>query len=101
MNVAVAVLELKQSDKPNVLASVTVQISLDVGSQITIADFRVLRNKQGGLWVAAPSRAVQLPGSKGFEYHPVVALSRSLQRETEDKVLAAFAQWDTEQQVRG
>jgi len=93
MNTTVAVLELKKSDKPNVLASATVQISPDGDSQITIADFRVLKNRQGGLWVAAPSRAVQLPASRGFEYHPVVILSRPLHREVEDKVLAAFAQW--------
>jgi DNA-binding cell septation regulator SpoVG len=93
MNATVVVLELKRSDKSNVLASATIQIGLDGDSQITIADFRVLRNKQGSLWVAAPSRAVQLPASRGFEYHPVVVLSRPLHREVEDKVLAAFAQW--------
>ena len=99
MNATVEVLELKKSEKSNVVASATVRISLDADSQITIADFRVLRNKQGGLWVAPPSRAVQLPASKSFEYHPVVVLSRSLQRETEDKILAAFAQWEAEQQA--
>jgi DNA-binding cell septation regulator SpoVG len=101
MNATVAVLELKKSEKNNVLASATVQITFDADSQITIADFRVLRNKQGNLWVAAPSRAVQLPAGRSFEYHPVVVLSRSLQRETEDKVLAAFAQWEKDHQARG
>ena len=100
MNATIEVLELKKSDKSSVLASATVQIGLDVDSQITIADFRVLQNKQGGLWVAVPSRAVQLPASKGFEYHPVVVLSRSLHRETEDKILGAFARWE-EQQTHG
>jgi hypothetical protein len=65
---------------------------------ITIADFRVLQNKQGNLWVAAPSRAVQLPAGRGFEYHPVVILSRPLHRVVEDKVLAAFAQWGEAEQ---
>jgi DNA-binding cell septation regulator SpoVG len=100
MNATVEVLELKESEKNNVLASATVKISLDANLQITIADFRVLRNKQGGLWIAPPSRAVQLPASRSFEYHPVVVLSRTLQRETEDKILAAFAHWQTEQQNR-
>jgi DNA-binding cell septation regulator SpoVG len=97
MNATVAVLELKNSEKNNVLASATVQIGLDADSQITIVDFRVLRNKQGNLWVAAPSRAVALPASRSFEYQPMVVLSRSLQRETEDKVLAAFMQWEGDQ----
>jgi DNA-binding cell septation regulator SpoVG len=98
MNTTVAVLGLKKSDKPNVRASATVQFTLDGCSQITIADFRVLQNKQGNLWVAAPSRAVQLPAGRGFEYHPVVILSRPLHRVVEDKVLAAFAQWGEAEQ---
>jgi hypothetical protein len=97
MNVTVEVLALGKSEKSNVLASATVQITVNGDSQITIVDFRVLRNKQGNLWVAAPSRAVALPASRSFKYQPMVVLSRSLQRETEDKVLAAFMQWEGDQ----
>jgi hypothetical protein len=96
--------EIRPSRRDNVLAEVTVEISAgiddiatvdDVVDTVTVDDIRVLQNRHGESWVAMPSFSVPLSsaGIRRFEYRPTVILSRRLQREVEDKVLAAFDEW--------
>ena len=90
--------EIRPSRRDNVLAEVTVEIEIvepGVVETITIDDIRVLQNRHGEFWVAMPSFSVPLSsaGIRRYEYRPTVVLSRSLQRELEDAVLAAFDQW--------
>ena len=96
----VTVRSVTQSPKESVLASAAVELSDGNGVSIQVEDLRVLRNKQGSLWVAMPSYSIPL-GGKGYEYRPTVILSRVLQREVEDKVLSAYEVWAAQQQAGG
>ena len=60
---------------------------------ITIDNAQILRNKQGNLWLAMPSYSVPLPGAKGYQYLPVVVLTKELRRRAEDAALAAYERW--------
>ena len=82
---------IRQSRRENVLAEAVLEIADGAESVITIDNARVLRNKQGNLWLAMPSYSV--PSGKGYEYLPVVTLSRELRRQAEDAALAAYERW--------
>jgi hypothetical protein len=91
----VRVTEMKPSRKPNALVDASIQIAF--GSHtIDIADFRVLRNRQGGLWCAAPAYAIS-SGGRSFEYFPTASFSTALKRLIEDTVLAEFDKWQHQQ----
>jgi hypothetical protein len=64
---------------------------------IVIDDARVLRNKQGQLWLAMPSYSVPVNGGRSYDYLPAVILSTKLKRDVEDTVLPAFEAWEREQ----
>jgi DNA-binding cell septation regulator SpoVG len=81
-------------DKSSILAVAQVELGFDEHT-VTIEDVRVLRNRQGELWVSLPTRSVRaLSSSREYQYLPVVTLSRLLKRQVEDAVLAEY-------QVRG
>ena len=88
----ITVKSFRPSRKDSVLAEAIVELA-DGEHNATVDGLRILRNKQGALWVAMPSYAVPLPGGHGYEYRPTVALSRNLQREVEDAVLRTFEEW--------
>jgi hypothetical protein len=90
MNVAIKL--VRQSRRENVLAEAVIEIA-DGPEFITIDNSRILKNKQGNLWLAMPSYSTPLPGGKGYEYLPVVVLTRELRRQAEDAALEAYAQW--------
>jgi len=92
---AIKVVEIKKSRKSNALADVSVSLSLG-SNELGIADFRVLRNKQGQLWVAPPAYSVTV--GKAFEYFPVVTLSVVLKRAVDDEILRVFEMWEKSQQ---
>jgi DNA-binding cell septation regulator SpoVG len=81
---------IRQSRRDNVLAEAVLEIA-DGAESITIDNARVLRNRQGNLWLAMPSYSV--PSGKGYEYLPVVTLSRELRRQAEDAALKAYEKW--------
>lgn len=83
---------LQPGRKSSILAHATIELTDGDGDSITIDDLRLLRNRQGQLWVAMPSYSVQEPSAAGrsFTYIPTVVLSRELQRRIEDSVLEAF-----------
>jgi DNA-binding cell septation regulator SpoVG len=90
----VKVLGISRSSKPRVLASVRLEISVDgAGESVIVDDARVLRNKQGQLWVAMPSYSVQMGGGR-YDYQPAVTLSMGLKRAAEDAVLPAYEVWE-------
>jgi len=93
--------EIRPSRRDNVLAEVSVEIEIvepGVVEAITIDDIRVLQNRHGDLWIALPSFSIPLSsgGVRRYEYKPTVTLSRTLQRDVEDVVLRAFAEWQQE-----
>jgi hypothetical protein len=88
----VIVKSFRPSRKDSVLAEAVIELA-DGEHNATVDGLRILRNKQGAFWVAMPSYAVPLAGGHGYEYRPTVSLSRKLQRQVEDAVLAAFEEW--------
>jgi len=68
---------IRPSRKDSVLAEAVIELE-DDRHTITIDDLRILRNKQGGFWVAMPAYAVPLIGGRGYEYRPTIVLSRNL-----------------------
>ena len=86
----VNVKQVRQSRKENVVAEAVLEVAGDAES-ITVDNCRILRNKQGNLWLAMPSYSI--PSGKGYEYLPVVTLSRELRRRAEDAALAAYERW--------
>jgi hypothetical protein len=85
---------IKPSHRPNVLASVTVDLETELGT-ITINDGRILKNKAGALWFALPTFSVT--SGKQYEYFPSVELPSSLLRKVADKALAAYERWERTQ----
>ena len=84
------------SSKPQVLASVRIELSVEgTNDSIIIDDARVLRNRHGQLWLAMPAYSVPASG-RGYDYMPAVILSTKLKREVEDVVLPAFQEWERE-----
>jgi DNA-binding cell septation regulator SpoVG len=78
----VNLLEVSSPRKQSALASVKVELADAEGNVVTIDDLRVLRNRQGQLWVAMPTYS--LPDGKSFRYEQTVMLSRELKRQVED-----------------
>ncbi len=89
---------LKPSHRPNVLASVSVQLDTDLGT-ITIHDGRILRNRAGVAWFSLPTYSV----TKGreCEYFATAELSPALQRQVSDAALAGFVEWEKAQAQLG
>jgi DNA-binding cell septation regulator SpoVG len=81
--------EIYPARKPSFLANAKITLSDDEGNSVTITDFRVLANKQSELWVAVPNYTI--PDGKGWVYEPTIILSRKLQFEISEAVLAAYA----------
>jgi DNA-binding cell septation regulator SpoVG len=92
----IKVLGFSPSLKPSVLATARIELTVE-GESITIDDARVLRNKQGQLWLAMPSYSVPMNGGRGYDYLPAVILSTALKRAIEDAVLQGFEEWEREQ----
>lgn len=84
-------INLKSSHRPNVLASVSVELETSLGI-ITINDGRILKNKTGALWFALPTYSVT--SGKQYEYFPAVELPSALLRRVTDAVLAEFERWE-------
>ena len=91
--------EVYPARKPSFLANTRVTLSDDEGDSVTITDFRLLRNKQSELWVAVPNYTI--PDGKGWVYEPTIILSRKLQFEVSEAVLAAYARWQRPIAERG
>lgn len=83
--------EIYPARKPSFLANAKVTLADEKGNSVTITDFRLLRNKQSELWVAVPNYTI--PDGKGWVYEPTIVLSRKLQFEISEAVLAAYAKW--------
>jgi DNA-binding cell septation regulator SpoVG len=94
----VRVLGFSRSLKPAVLAAARLELNLGDGDSIIVDDARVLRNKHGELWLAMPSYSVPANGGRSYEYLPAIVLSKKLKRDVDDSVLAAFTEWQYEQQ---
>jgi len=73
--------------KAGAIASATVEIAFD-NHRLTIADWRILRNRTGELWVAPPSYAV--PEGKSYHYENTVVADRALLHEVAAVVLDAY-----------
>ena len=84
---------LKTSHRPNVLASVTVELETDLGT-ITINDGRILKNRANALWFALPTFSVT--SGKQYEYFASVELPSALLREISALALAAYEQSERE-----
>jgi hypothetical protein len=84
---------LKPSHRPNVLASVTIELETELGT-ITINDGRILKNKAGALWFALPTFSVT--SGKQYEYFPSIELPSSLLRNVSDAALAAYERSERE-----
>jgi hypothetical protein len=92
----IKLLNLSPSGKPQVLASVRIELSIDeTGDSIIVDDARVLRNRHGQLWLAMPAYSIPTSG-RGYDYLPAIILSTTLKREVEDVVLPAFEAWERE-----
>src|SRR5690348_941773 len=87
--------EIYRARKFSFLANAKVTLSDERGNSITITDLRLLKNKCLETWVALPNSAV--PEGKTWSYEPTVILSRTLQLEVFDAVLAAYEKWASEQ----
>lgn len=83
--------EIYPARKPSFLANAKVTLGDNEGNTITITDFRILSNKQSELWVAVPNYTV--PDGKAWRYDPTIVLSRKLQFEVTEAVLAAYPKW--------
>jgi DNA-binding cell septation regulator SpoVG len=90
MNVRVKLIQ--SATKPHRIADTSVELTDANGDSLVISDIRILRNRQGQLWVAMPSRSVN-DGSRSFQYLPQVELGRNLQRMVEDAVLDEYERW--------
>jgi hypothetical protein len=89
---------LKPSHRPNVLASVTVELETDLGT-VTINDARILRNKAGVAWFALPTYSVT--SGREYQYFASVELSPTLHRQVSDAALAGFVKWEKAQPQLG
>src|ERR1700745_3728254 len=78
---------LKPTTRPNVLASVSVELETEFGP-IRINDARILKNKAGARWFALPTFSVT--SGKQYEYFPSVEFPSALLRKVTNAVLAAY-----------
>ena len=92
----IKVLAFSRSPKPAVLASVRFELTADAEDSVIIDDARILRNRNGTLWLALPSYSIPADGGRGYDYLPAVTLGTSLKRAVEDAVLPAFERWERE-----
>jgi DNA-binding cell septation regulator SpoVG len=83
-------LNLGAPTKTGALASADVEVVFDNESRLRIHDIRVLRNQQGDLWIAWPSRVLD------GKYIQLLSASRRFTRMIEDCVLPAFEKWQSE-----
>lgn len=89
MSLTVRVVSVDPPRKPSFLASVKIELFDENGASLLIIDdLRILKNKEGQLWVGPPNFSV--PEGKGWRYVPSVIFSRELRRAVEDAVLTAF-----------
>jgi len=94
----VKILSFSRRPKPAVLATVRFELTAEGSSDsIILDDARVLRNKQGQLWLAMPNYSFPMNGGRGYDYLPAIILSTGLKRAVEDAVLPAFESWEREQ----
>jgi DNA-binding cell septation regulator SpoVG len=101
-NMNIKVKSIQTSAKPHRLADATVVLTDTDGDSLVISDIRILRNRQGQVWVAMPCRSVT-DGGRSFQYFPQIEPNRQLNRKIEDSVLAAFEEWkhsQTQAEVR-
>lgn len=80
--------ELSPPRKANVLANVKIELADNDGNTIVVDDNRILRNREGNLWLAQPTHA--LADGKAWKYQATVSFSRELRRAIEDEVLSAY-----------
>lgn len=71
----------------SVVAIAKIRITFD-NQQITLDDLRIVRNRQGQLWVALPA----MKNEHGM-YEPIVEFSPDLREQISTKVLAGHRQW--------
>jgi hypothetical protein len=81
----ITIKEIAAPRKSSALASAIVEITFE-GHTLTIADWRVLRNRTGELWVAPPSYAI--PVGRSFHYENTVETDRGLLARIQAAVLA-------------
>jgi hypothetical protein len=94
----IKVLAFSRSAKPAVIASVRIELAVEgTTDSITIDDARILKNRNGQLWLAMPSYSLPTSGGRGYDYLPAVILSTALKRAVDDAVLPAFEVWEREQ----
>jgi DNA-binding cell septation regulator SpoVG len=96
----IKVLAFSSSPKLSVLASVRIELVAETGDSITVDDARILKNRNGQLWLAMPSYSMPTSGGRGYDYAPALVLSTALKRAVEDAVLPAFEVWERDQRVR-
>jgi hypothetical protein len=96
----VKVVAFTRSPKLSVLASVKFELVGENGHSITVDDARVLKNRNGQLWLAMPCHSMPSSGSRGYDYFPAIILCTALKRAIDDAVLPAFEVWERDQKVR-
>ena len=81
---------VKRGSRQNVLASIQVELLSEDGQDtVSVLDARVLRNKNGQLWVGYPNQA--FPDPEGaIRYVPILSFSKDLTRRVSDTVLVAY-----------
>lgn len=89
--------EIQAPRRPSCLANARIELEDADGLVITIDDFRILRNKQGQVWVSTPCYSVP-EGRNGYKYEPTIIFPRELKRTVEDAVLAEYERWEATQQ---
>jgi hypothetical protein len=84
------VISVGHGSRGHVLASCKVEvISEDQKEVICVLDARVLRNREGKLWVGYPAQA--FPGPEGkLRYVPIIHFSENLARRISKCVLDAY-----------
>jgi DNA-binding cell septation regulator SpoVG len=97
--VNVKVTSIQSATKPHRLADANVELADAEGDVLTIADIRILENRQGQHWVAMPTRSVS--AGRSYQYIPQIESNRQLKRKIEDAVLSAFDEWKQSQSKAG
>ena len=83
------VVSMGRGSRANVLASAQVELRSEDGQDtVTVLDARILRNKNGQLWVGYPNQT--FPSGNGVEYAAILSFSKELARRISDAVLEAF-----------
>ena len=84
------VVSIGRGTRGHVLASCKVELmSEDEKDVVRVLDARVLRNREGRLWVGYPTQA--FPGLEGkFKYVPTIDFSEGLARRISESVLHEY-----------